>query len=147
MTSDIYVHISDLIETMCFCEHCKKYRKFTQSPGAEILLKWTIFTDPRAIHLKICGNCPPSENLYSRKSEEILWIDTVEATFAIIYLCLLFSTGLDFWIKYVSYDSFKILLSSRIAKSSKIFKFPLPNVLVWLSRSICCNSSCRLCCL
>ena len=71
----------------------------------------------------------------------------VEATFAVIYLCLFFSVGLNFSTKYVSYDSLKILLSSRIAKNGIIFEFPPPHVLIWPSTSICCSSGCRICCL
>ena len=41
-------------------------------------------------------------------------MNAMEATFAVIYLCLLFSVGLNFSTKYVSYDSLKVLLSSRI---------------------------------
>ena len=42
MMTDIYVHISNLIETIFFCEHCKKYRNFTQSLSVEILRKRTV---------------------------------------------------------------------------------------------------------
>ena len=74
-------------------------------------------------------------------------VNAVEATFAVIYFCLLFSVGLNFSIKYVSYDSLKILLSSRIAKNGIILKFPPPHVLIWPSTSICCSSGCLICCL
>ena len=106
--SDIYIHILNLIEAMFFCEHCKKYWNFTQSPSVEIHRKWTVYADPWVIHSKICGNCPLTEKLQTRNSEEISALCAMEGTFAIIYLCLLFSAGLHFSIKYVSYDSFKI---------------------------------------
>ena len=77
----------------------------------------------------------------------VLSVNAVEATFPVIYLCLLFSVGLNFSIKYVSYDSLKILLSSRIAKNGIILKFSLPHVLIWPSTSICCSSGCLICCL
>ena len=67
-------------------------------------------------------------------------VNAVEATLAFIYLCLLFRVGLNFTIKYVSYDSLKILLSFRIAKNGIILKFPPPRILIWLSTSICCSS-------
>ena len=113
-----------------FCEHCKKYRNFIQSPGVEILRKRTVCTDPWVIQQKICGNCLLTENLHNRKSEEIPALYAVETTFAIIYLCLLFSAGLNFSTKYISYDSLKILLSSRIAKNGIIFKFPPAHALI-----------------
>ena len=103
MTLDIYVHKLNLIETMLFCEHCTKYWNFTQSPGVEILHKQTVSVDPWTIHPKTCGNCLPTENLHTKKSEEIPALYVVEATFAIIYLCLLFNAGLNFSIKCVSY--------------------------------------------
>ena len=82
-------------------------------PSVRIFLrKRTVSADSRLICLKIYGNCLPTENLYTRKSEEIPAPYTVEATFAIIYLCLLFSAVLNFSMKYVSYDFVKILLSS-----------------------------------
>ena len=74
-------------------------------------------------------------------------VNAVEATFAVIYLCLLFSLGLNFSIKCASYDSFKIWLSSRIAKNGIILKFPPPHVLIWPLISICCSSGCQICCL
>ena len=80
----IYAHISNLIGTMFPCEHCKKYWKLTQSSGLEILLKRIVSTDSETIRPKICGNCPPTENLHTRKSEEIVTIYAVEATLAII---------------------------------------------------------------
>ena len=100
-----------------------------------------------AIHWKICGNCPPTESLHTRKSEEMQVLSAVESTFAFIYLCLLFSAGLDFSKKYVLYDSLKTLLFSWIAKNSIILKFPWPHVVIWPWTSICCNSGCRICCL
>ena len=54
------------------------------------------------------------ENLHTRKSEEVPALYAVEANFPIIYLCLLL---------YVSYDSLKILLSSRIEKGTQFWKF------------------------
>ena len=125
---------------MFFCEHCKKYWNFTQSPSVEIFRK-------RAIHSKICGHCPPTESLHNSKSEEIPVLYAVEATFDIIYLSLLFSAGLNFSIKHVSYDSLKIFLTSRIAKNGMILKFPPSHVLIRPSASIWCNSSCPKCCL
>ena len=130
-----------------FCEHSKKYRNFTQSLGTEILRQQTVSADPREICPKIYGNCPPTEILHTRKSEKIPGLYSVEVTFAIIYSCLLFSTGLNFSIKYVSYDSLKILLSSWIAKKDKIRKYPPPHILIWPSTYICCNSGCGKCCL
>ena len=109
-----------LIVTMLkFCEHCKKYRDSTQYPSVEMPWKWRVSAVSWVIHLKIRGNCPLKESLHTRKLEETKALYAVEATFAIIYLCPLFSTGLNFSIKYVSYDSDKILLSFRIAKVSK----------------------------
>ena len=35
MASDVYVHILNHTKTVLFCEHCKKYQNFIQSPGAE----------------------------------------------------------------------------------------------------------------
>ena len=57
---------------------------------------WKFFASPRVIHLKMCGNSSLTENLHTRKLEEITALYAVEDTFAIIYLCLLFSTRLDF---------------------------------------------------
>ena len=111
-----------------------------KSIGVEILCKQTVF-------VKICGNCSLTENLHTTKSEEIPTLQAVEATFAIIYLCLLFSVGLNSSIKYVSHDSFKILLSSWIAKNDIILKFPPSHVLIWPSTSIYCNLGCWMCCL
>ena len=105
MTSDIYEHILNLIETMLFCEYYKWYRSSTQSPSVEISRKWTISADPWADPLKICQNCLPKESLHTRKLEEITSLYTVEATLAVIYLWLLFFAGLNFSLKYVSYDS------------------------------------------
>ena len=51
--------------------------------------------------LEIYGKCPPTENLQTRKSEQIPALYSVEATFAITYLCLLFRAGLKFSIKYI----------------------------------------------
>ena len=56
-----------------FCEQFKKYLN-------------CISREPSAIHPKIFRNCPPTENLHSKKSEEIPALYAVEATFAIIYL-------------------------------------------------------------
>ena len=126
MTSDVYVHILNLIERCFFCEHFKKYLN-------------CISREPSAIHPKIFRNCPPTENLHSKKSEEIPVLYAVEATFAIIYMCLLISAGLNFSIKYVSCHSLEILLSSRISNSGIILKFPPLHLFVWLSTSICCN--------
>ena len=134
-----------LVEMMFFCKHCKKYWNFTQSSGVEILRKRTVSADPWVIHPKICGNCPPTENLLTRKLEEIPALYAVEATFVIIHLCLLFSAGFNFLIKYVSHDYLKILLSSWIAKNSIIFELPPAHVLIWPSTSICCNSGSRIC--
>ena len=125
---------------------CEKFRNFTKSTGVKILRKWTVSAGPWVIHPKICGNCPSTENLHTKKSEDIGALYAVEATFAIIYLWLLFRADLNFSIKYVSYDSLKILLSSGIAKNSIFLKFPSPHVLKWLSTSICCNLGCRICC-
>ena len=111
-----------------------------KSIGVEILCKQTVF-------VKICGNCLLTENLHTTKSEEIPTLQAVEATFAIIYLCLLFSAALNSSIKYVSHDSFKILLSSWIAKNDIILKFPPSHVLIWPSTSIYCNLGCWMCCL
>ena len=79
---------------MFFCEHCKKYRNLTQSPGAEVLRKRTVSADSRMIHLKFCGNCPPTEDLHTSKLKEIPALYAVKATSAIIYLYLLFSADL-----------------------------------------------------
>ena len=76
-----------------------------------------------------------------------LWTQWKLLLFAHIYMCLLFSAGLNFSIIYVSYNSLKILLSSQIAKNGIILKFPPPHDLIWPSASICCNSGCRICCL
>ena len=111
-----------------------------KSIGVEILCKQTVF-------VKICGNCLLTENLHTTKSEEIPTLQAMEATFAIIYLCLLFSVGLNSSIKYVSHDSFKILLYSWIAKNDIILKFPPSHVLIWPSTSIYCNLGCWMCCL
>ena len=108
--------------------------------GVEILCKQTVF-------VKICGNCLLMENLHTRKSEEIPTLQAVEATFAIICLCLLFSVGLNSSIKYVSHGSFKILLYSWVAKNDIILKFPPSHVLIWPSTSIYCNLGCWMCCL
>ena len=108
--------------------------------GVEILCKQTVF-------VKICGNCLLMENLHTTKSEEIPTLQAVEATFAIIYLCLLFSVGLNSSIKYVSHGSFKILLYSWVAKNDIILKFPPSHVLIWPSTSIYCNLGCWMCCL
>ena len=78
---------------------------------------------------------------------DVSFVNAVKATFAVIYLCLLFSAGSNFSIKYVSHDSLKILLSSRIAKNGIILKFPAPHVLIWPSTSICCSSGRWICCL
>ena len=142
MTSDICAHGLHPIEMMIFCERCKKYRNFTLSSGAETLRKWTVFAD-HAIHLKICANCPLTENLRIRKSEEILALYAGEATFAIIYLCPLFSAGWSFSIKYDSYDSLKILLSFRIAKNGMILKIAPPHILIWSWTSIYFHNSVR----
>ena len=72
-------------------------------------------------------------------------VNAVEATFAVIYLWLLFSAGLNLSIKYVSYDSLKILLSSRIAENGIILKFPPRHVLIWPLASICCGLGCEIC--
>ena len=64
-----------------------------------------------------------------------------------VNVCLLFSAGLNFSIKYVSYDSLKILLSSRITKDGIILKFPPSHVLIWPSTSIYVSLGCRICCL
>ena len=108
-----------LIETLLkFCEHYRKYGNFTQSTIVEITRKRTFSGDPWSIHPKICGNCPPKENFLSRKLEEITVLYAVKAAFAIIYLCALYSSDLNFSIKYVSYSPLKILLSSRNANSA-----------------------------
>ena len=86
MTSDIYADVLNVIETIFFCEHYKNCWNFTQSPSAETLRRPTVFSDPRAICPKICGNYPPTEYLHNRKSEIIPALYTVEATFAVIYL-------------------------------------------------------------
>ena len=78
---------------------------------------------------------------FKSHKRDVSYVNTVEATFAVIYFCLLFSVGLNFSIKYVSYDSLKILLSFRIAKNGIILKFPPPHVLT----SICCISGCWIC--
>ena len=78
----------------------------TQYPGVVILCKRTVSADKWVIHQNICGNCPPTENPHTRESEEIPLLYAVETTFGIIYLCLLFSTGLNFSIKYVSCVSY-----------------------------------------
>ena len=85
----IYAHISNLIGTMFPCEHCKKYWKLTESSGLEILLKRIVSTDSGTIRPKICGNCPPTENLHTRKSEEIVTIYAVETTLAIIIIIII----------------------------------------------------------
>ena len=101
----------------------------------ETLRKWTVSAD-HTIHPKICGNCPPTENLHIRKLEEILALYAGEATFAIIYLCPLLSAGWSFSIRYDSYDSLRILLSFRIAKNGMILKIAPPHVLIWSWTSI-----------
>ena len=50
-----YVHTLNLIETMFYCEYCKKYRNFIQSPGENIFRKRTASTDSWAIHAKVDG--------------------------------------------------------------------------------------------
>ena len=82
----------------------------------------------------------------SHKSD-VSSVNAVEVKFDVIYLCLLFSVGLNFSIKYVSYDSLKILLSSWIAKTGIYLKFPPTHVLRWPSISVCCSAGCRICCL
>ena len=109
MTPDIYVHILNLIEAIFFCEHCKNYRNFNQSTSVEILRKRTVSADPQAINTKICGNCPPTENLHPKKSENISAFYAVEATFAIVCFCLSFSADLNLLIKYVSDNPLKII--------------------------------------
>ena len=64
-------------------------------------------------------------------------VKAAEAMFTVMYLCLVFSTELNFSIIYVSYDSLKILVSSRIAKNEINLKCPPLHVLVWPSISIC----------
>lgn len=76
----------------------------------KILHKWTVSADPRVIRPAIYENCLLMENLHTRKSEEVPALYAVEANFPIIYFCLLL---------YVSYDSLKILLSSRIEKGTQ----------------------------
>lgn len=44
MASDDHMLILGRIETMCFCEHCEKYRNSTKSNGAKFLSKQTIST-------------------------------------------------------------------------------------------------------
>ena len=56
---------------MFFCEHCKKYRNFIIFYIADNLRKWTVSGDPWEIFQKICGNCPPTENIQHRELEEI----------------------------------------------------------------------------
>ena len=113
----------------------------------EILRKWTVSKDPQAIHPTLYGKCPPKENLHTRKSEEILALYAVAATFPIIYVCILIGAGLNFSIKHVLYDSYKIFLSSRMAIYSIILTFSPPHVLIWPSTSICFNSGCWIWCL
>ena len=91
---------------------------------------------------------PFEDNLLKRLSTDkgnCLMME-VEATFAVIYLCLLYSIDLNFSIKCLI-DSLKILLSSRIAKTGIILKFPPPHILIWPLTSTCCSSGCRICCL
>ena len=52
-------------------------------------------------------------NTPHQDTEELLALYAVEATFAVVYLCLLFSTSLNF---QHLFDSLKIFLSSRIKK-------------------------------
>ena len=80
-----------------FYEHCKKYRNFKQFSGVEILRKRAVTADPWTIRPKICRNYPPKDNLHTKKFEKIPVLYVVEATFAINYLCLLFSAGLIFF--------------------------------------------------
>ena len=96
-----------------------KYLNFNQSQDVEIIRKCKASANLWAIHLRIFGNCPPTKNLHTRKSEEISALYAVEATFSNINVCLFFSAGLDVSIKCVPYDShMKIFLSSRIAKTA-----------------------------
>ena len=44
MASDDHMLILGLIETMCFYEHCEKYRNSTKSNGTKFLSKQTIST-------------------------------------------------------------------------------------------------------
>ena len=67
--------------------------------------------------LGICGNCPMTENLHTKKSEEILANDAVEAAFSIIYLRLLFSSGLNFSIKYILYTPLKFCCHRKLQKT------------------------------
>ena len=78
---------------------------------------------------------------------DAFFVNAVEATFAVIYLCLWFSAGLNFSIKFVSYDYLKILLSSRLAKTGIILKLSPPHIPIRPSTSISCSSGCWICCL
>ena len=88
------MHTLNLIETMFYCEYCKKYRNFIQSPGEKIFRKRTASTDSWAIHAKVDGKSS-QEGI-----EEILALYTVEGMFIFIYLCLLISKGFNFSIKF-----------------------------------------------
>ena len=67
-------------------------------------VSWTVYADLWAIHPKISGDSADGES----RHQEIQALYEVKTTFAVIYLCLLFTAGLNFSMKYVSYDSLKI---------------------------------------
>lgn len=114
----------------------------------EIIRKWTASANLWAIHFKIFGNCPPTKNLHTRKSEEISALYAVEATFSNIYVYLFFSARLNVSIKCVQYDShMKIFFVFPNWKNDIILKFPLLHILMWPWASICCISGCPICCL
>ena len=144
MTSDIYGHMLNLIEKMFFCEQCKKYRnflpvrKFSTNGQFPQILEWFAQKSAETLRwrkISTLGNQKKFQHFKQWKLRLLL------------FTCLLFSAGLTFPMKYVWYDSLKILFTSRIAKNGTILKFPPPHVLLWLLTSICCNSGCRVCCL
>ena len=126
MTWDIYAH------TLKFKTHRKdvflwtlqKYRNFNQFSGVEILRKRKVTADTWTICPKICRNCPPKENLHTKKLEKIPVLYVVEATFAINYLCLLFNAGLFFFDKicliWLSSD-FAVFLNGKKWQNFEIF--------------------------
>ena len=114
------------MKSMFIDEHYKNTGSY-QSSGTEILCKQTISVDPGVIRPKICGNCPPTENLHIRRSSG-KW--KLCLLFAIIYMSFIYCrcTGLNFSIKYLPYSSLKVSLSSAIAENVKLTKFPSPHV-------------------
>ena len=92
--------------------HLDVFQNYIQSASAGILHNYTVSANPWNLWKLSDDRKPPHQEI-----EEILANDAVEAAFSIIYLRLLFSSGLNFSIKYILYTPLKFCCHRKLQKT------------------------------